>query len=130
MSLTFKTSILLAVAATSGLLLSNFSNTDKAVVAVSPEIHEAFSQWSLENKRLYGTPSELNYRLNVFAGNYKEVEQLRSKVSYEVGLSIFADLTKDEFLTKYTGFNGSPTLKSDSSDNESILEKFVESMLD
>ena len=126
MSVTFRAGILLAVAATSGLLFTNFSNIQPVGTSVSPVIHEAFQKWSLENKRLYGTPSELNYRLSVFAENYAEVERLKSKVSHEVGLTIFADLTKEEFMTKYNGFNGSPAHKSKRA--ESIAQKFVKSM--
>lgn len=126
MSVTLRTSILLAVAATSGLLFTNLSRVGPSEIAVSPAIHEAFQNWSLQNKRLYATPSELNYRLSVFAENYAEIEKLKSKVSHEVGLTIFADLTKEEFATKYLGFNGSLAEKSPK--DKSIVSKFVESM--
>lgn len=112
MSVMLRTSILLAVAATSGLLFTSFGRAGPSESAVSPAIHEAFQRWSLQNNRLYGTPSELNYRFSIFSENYAEVEKLKSKVTHEVGLTIFADLTKEEFATKYLGFNGSPAQDS------------------
>ena len=126
MRTSLKTTLILAVAATAGIMLSNVAEKATLSQEVGPEVHEAFQKWTMTNTRLYGTPSEQNYRLNVFAQNYKAVEDLKNKVSHQVGLTIFADLTEEEFLTKHTGLL---LQKPNGKINQpSLVSKFVDSM--
>jgi C1A family cysteine protease len=80
-----------------------YSNSQ--VEAVPAPVREAFTQWAQKYGKSYGSPNEYNHRLNVFYQNVQEVEELRTRVTYEVEVGKFADLTKDEFITKYTGLN-------------------------
>jgi KDEL-tailed cysteine endopeptidase len=118
MNQTVKTLLVIAVAATAGFALHNFSTHKKSVQEIKPEVIKAFESWSLNNMRLYASPSEQEFRIKAFANNYETVQELRTKVSHQVGLTIFADLTEEEFLTKHTGLvpraaaEESATLKS------------------
>lgn len=103
MNSTVKTLLVIAVAATAGFALHNFSTEKKSVQAIKPEVIQAFENWSLNNMRLYASPSEQEFRINAFAKNYATVQELKTKVSHQVGLTIFADLTEEEFLSKHTG---------------------------
>ena len=42
----------------------------------SPELVAKFSQWSLEHKRLYSTPSELSARIETFKQNLDKIEAI------------------------------------------------------
>lgn len=73
---------------------------------------KAFSAWTLKYNKTYQTPSERTYRTKVFYSNLKSVEQEKLRVSYQVGLTKFSDLTEEEFVSKYTGLKFSLTPKT------------------
>lgn len=77
--------------------------SSQQVEAVPAPAREAFASWARKYGKSYGSPNEYKHRLNIFWKNVQEVEQLRTKVSHEVMVGKFADLTKEEFLIKYTG---------------------------
>ena len=63
----------------------------------------AFNNWRVKQNKLYKSPEELNYRRSVFAKNYYKVLDLNRKHSHKSALNKFADLTEEEFVSKYTG---------------------------
>jgi hypothetical protein len=81
----------------------------------SSEIYETFARWKLQHGRLYASPSENDFRLNVFSQEIAFVQ--KSNVQYEAKMAAqgeklsgpmfemnkFGDLTKEEFRAKYTG---------------------------
>ena len=67
-------------------------------------VQEAFQQWKAKHGKVYANPSEHNFRLKVFFQNFLRVKaESLTAVNYKVALNFFSDLTKEEFLTKYTG---------------------------
>lgn len=70
---------------------------------LSRDIWLRFQAWKTKTNKIYSSPNELHYRFKVFSHNFITVRNLQKTVSYEVGINEFADLTKEEFITKYTG---------------------------
>ncbi len=64
---------------------------------------ETFELWSRQYKKVYATPAEKEYRLNVFHSNLKSTQEKQKKVDYEVGLTFFSDMTISEAMNKFTG---------------------------
>ena len=64
---------------------------------------EAFNKWSSTYNKAYATPVELNYRRAVFTRNYFKVLHLNKIHSHKSALNHFADLTEEEFVSRYTG---------------------------
>lgn len=55
----------------------------------------------------FETPDEKNYRLNVFAKNFKLVNEVNSRQSsYKLGLNQFSGMDLEEFIGSHTGFKG------------------------
>ena len=76
--------------------------TSKMEADVNPDVIAKFNQWSLEQKRLYSTPSEQNLRLLTFKKNLEIIEAINSSQNnYRAGLNQFSDLSKEEFVAKY-----------------------------
>ena len=91
------TAILLGVA-----LYAGIHQAHQAEIPV--EVRAQFQQWKLGQNRLYGSPSEDEYRLRVFYKNLQMIEAHNAQGhSYTLGINQFADLTTEEFLAKYTG---------------------------
>ena len=68
------------------------------------EVRIQFQKWKLAQKRLYGSPSEDHYRLSVFYKNLLMINAHNAQGhSHTLTINQFADLTKEEFLAKYTG---------------------------
>jgi C1A family cysteine protease len=63
----------------------------------------SFSQWSLENSKIY-TPTERDYRESVYYQNLEKITAHNAAGhSWTMGVNKFADLTADEFGTRYFG---------------------------
>ena len=76
---------------------------------ISEEVQKQFVQFQLKYGKSYGNPKESNYRLKVFNKNYKHIKQTNAQSNnYKLAVNKFADLTKEEFLAKYTGFRPTP----------------------
>lgn len=91
----------------------------KDIDSVPEHIIHAFNKWSSKRTRLYGSPTELNYRLKVFHENYKIVKEYNEKkTSATFALNDFADLTKEEFAARYL----QPVVSQDSYDSGNALE--------
>jgi C1A family cysteine protease len=72
---------------------------------------EAFNKWSSTFNKVYSTPVELNYRRAVFTRNYFKVLQLNKIHSHKSALNRFADLTEEEFVSRFTGLRLPENLK-------------------
>jgi C1A family cysteine protease len=69
-------------------------------------VEEAFQTWMTTHSKVYSTPQELNYRRGVFLQNYFAVLNYNKRnLSFQTALNVFADLTLEEFKSKYTGLN-------------------------
>ena len=79
-------------------------------VAANSTIDIAFNNWLNTQNKMYASPAEKAYRKSLFANNYNKVVNMNKVMSHESELNAFADLTVEEFVSKYTG------LKSEESD--------------
>ena len=93
------------IAASALLIASGLYNVqENDANTVPPHIRAIFAKWQMKHGKVYNSPSENDYRLKVFFKNYLETKaESLTAVNYTVGLNQFSDLTKKEFLTKYTG---------------------------
>lgn len=94
--------ILLAALVLSFIGFSAYTTLVKA--STNPAVRTAFQEWKLKHGKTYRTPNEEVYRLSVFAANFAKIAS-HSDSSYKLGLNLFADLTEQEFVAKYTGLN-------------------------
>lgn len=92
--------------ALSALVLSTavyYSLSGPQEAEISAEVIAKFNQWSLSQNRLYSTPSEQSQRLLNFKNNLDQIEQINSSQEhYKAGLNRFSDLSKEEFVAKFT----------------------------
>lgn len=98
---------------TAGAAITLFSQSSKK--SHSASLLETFARWKVEHGKLYSTPSENTYRLEVFAGQLSFVQ--KSNADYEAKMAAqnvklsgpmfemnaFGDLTEEEFSAMYTG---------------------------
>lgn len=97
-TLIFFASAALLIAA--GLYNANTANHEY----IPAPVQEVFQQWKAQHGKVYANPSEHNFRLKVFFQNFLRVKaESLTATTYTVALNQFSDLTKEEFLTKYTG---------------------------
>eukprot|EP01017_Pseudomicrothorax_dubius_P046025 TRINITY_DN8049_c1_g1_i2.p1 TRINITY_DN8049_c1_g1~~TRINITY_DN8049_c1_g1_i2.p1 ORF type:complete len:360 (+),score=38.28 TRINITY_DN8049_c1_g1_i2:61-1140(+) len=76
---------------------SNFINLD-----YEPWIVSAFQKWTAKNNKFYITFQESSYRLRVFRDNLLKIKAIMDEGrSYTVGINKFADLTQEEFASRY-----------------------------
>jgi xylem cysteine proteinase len=65
----------------------------------------AFNTRLNTQNKMYASPAENVYRSTVFAANYQKVAQDNQVFTHISALNQFADLTEEEFISKYTGLN-------------------------
>lgn len=81
-------------------------------LAAPPQAYEAFSLWQTQHKRLYASPEEYNHRVNIFYRNSIKVTQVNTAdQGWTASLNKFADLSSEEFVKKFTGFNREKTIE-------------------
>jgi C1A family cysteine protease len=85
--------------------ISHFMN--KSSNSTSNEVEVAFERWLSTQNKAYSSPAEKNFRKGVFAANFQKVEESNKVYTYTLALNMFADLTEDEFVAKYTGLRHS-----------------------
>jgi KDEL-tailed cysteine endopeptidase len=68
------------------------------------KIAHTYAKWKAQNRKLYGTPAEDNYRKDVFAKNFVYIEETNNKeLSFKLGLNAFADKTPEEIQAAHFG---------------------------
>lgn len=90
----------------------HFATKPHSKIEIPAKVREAYIRWSSTFGRLMATPEELEFRLRVFHRNFDFVEKhkLDSSKTFTVALNQFADMTDEEFKSKY-GFKTNPTPK-------------------
>ena len=74
----------------------------KTQEAIPAHIHSSFLTWSARQGRLYASPSEQLFRLGVYYKNYLKIQAMKQeKISFEMELNKFADVSEEEFRAKY-----------------------------
>lgn len=83
------------------------------VKRITPDLVK-FAKWIKEHKKTYNTPNEYIYRFGLFQQTLRKIQAHKQKndALYTVGLNQFSDLSKKEFLTKYTGLRFSDKRKN------------------
>lgn len=67
---------------------------------------ELFELWMLRHSKTYRSIEEKLHRFEIFIDNLKHIDDTNKKVSsYWLGLNEFADLSHEEFKSKYLGLN-------------------------
>lgn len=79
-----------------------FFNHRQHKSAVPADVASLFNTWSQQQNKAYSSPQEMTYRMKVFHSNVLKIKAHNDE-SYSVGLNLFADLTEEEFVAKYTG---------------------------
>jgi len=91
-----------ALAVVAGVMY--FTAPVKTTLGVPTPVYDSWVHWKQANGKAYGTNSEEEYRLQVYAANFAEVMRLsntQSSATFE--LNKFSDLPSEEFATIYTG---------------------------
>lgn len=84
---------------------------DFSIVGYSPEhlasmdkTIELFESWMSKHSKTYRSIEEKLHRFEIFIDNLKHIDETNKKVSsYWLGLNEFADLSHEEFKSKYLG---------------------------
>ena len=93
----------------SGALASAMSRIlDETVLA------EKYKQWMVQHGRSYAMKEEENMRLQIFKNNLDYIENFNNmgNQTYKLSINEFADLTNEEFLSHYAGYNIFPSTVS------------------
>merc|ERR1719272_506864 len=91
-----------ALAVVAGVMY--FTAPTKTTLGVPTPVYDSWVHWKQANGKAYGTNSEEEYRLHVYAKNFAEVMRLsntQSSATFE--LNKFSDLPSEEFASIYTG---------------------------
>lgn len=97
----------LALAVIAGAFLVQKKVSDKRVPA---EVAQAFNTWMNQQNKKYSSPAEKAYRLSVFHKTYVRVsEHQKTQSSYQRAINMFADMTYEEVIAKYTGLKFNPS---------------------
>lgn len=89
-----------------GLLMNKSQN----LTQIPGYVDEAFSQWMTLHNKVYESPAELLHRKINFLKNYFLVQASNADpaITHTSGLNQFADLSNEEFIATYTGYNYNP----------------------
>lgn len=120
--------ILTAVALTSGAIYlmksdqKSYTSSRLMVQDVPTPIWDAFKHWQQKYGKAYGTNNEEGYRAGVFQTNMKKVYANNGdkNATSKMDLNVFADLTTEEFLAKYTGLSDA---KNHQSNNFEVVKQ-------
>ena len=83
------------------------------VKKITPDLVK-FAKYVKEHNKRYSSPKEYLYRFGIFQQRLREVEtqNAQNDALYTTAINKFSDLTKEEFLTKYTGLRLSQAPKN------------------
>ncbi|XP_023529748.1 cysteine protease XCP1-like [Cucurbita pepo subsp. pepo] len=101
----------LALALSATLFIGYTIAHDFSIVGYSPEhlasmdkTIELFESWMSRHSKTYRSIEEKLHRFEIFLDNLKHIDETNKKVSsYWLGLNEFADLSHEEFKSKYLG---------------------------
>ena len=96
-----------------GGLYKAYGSVDKTMTSVPAPVYDSFIHWKQENGKSYGTNSEEDYRLKMFAKNFEFIKvETKPEHTFTMKLNQFADLSFDEFIASFGGVVPSTDLKS------------------
>jgi len=74
-----------------------------AAAAAAASTLDQFEEFKLRFGKVYPSPEEEATRLAIFRTNLEEYARLQAEVSYSVGVTMFSDLTEQEFKERHLG---------------------------
>ncbi|KAL6209097.1 hypothetical protein ACLB2K_020040 [Fragaria x ananassa] len=105
-----------------------------SIVGYSPEhlssmdkFIELFESWISKHGKIYHNMEEKLHRFEIFRDNVKHIDERNKKLdvdSYWLGLNEFADLSHEEFKSKYLGLKGEAPRRRESSEAEFSYRDF------
>jgi len=105
------TAIILAITATA-LLATTFMVAQPESSSLNDD-HKEWTLWKMQHGKAYGTNTEEETRRAIFYDNLNRIEAFNNEENgASFSANFFADLTKSEFATKYTGLNKTAPLVS------------------
>jgi hypothetical protein len=91
---------------------------DDSIVGYSPKdfgseerLRDRFQSWMQKHDKSYKSESETNHRFAIFKDNLRYIHSHNVQhptPSYSLGLNNFADLTNEEYKTRYLGYKPPP----------------------
>ncbi len=105
--------LLLGVVHRAGRIGVEAIQLDHSIVGYSPEdlnseerLADVFQSWMRKHEKSYESVSEMNQRFSIFKDNLRYIHShnvQESTPSYSLGLNNLADLTHEEFKSRYLG---------------------------
>ena len=121
---------LLALLSLSLFACSSLAHDDFSIVGYSPDhltsigklIH-LFESWISKHGKIYNSIEEKLERFEIFRDNLKHIDETNQKnTDYWLGLNEVADLSHEEFKSKYLGLKPDFTKRTGSSENFSYRD--------
>lgn len=106
--------VIVLTALTIAIGLSLLSNSKSEELDIPKEVHMVFKDFQKQFGKVYKTPEEYKHRLKIFYDNIIELRETKNRkdIGHNVGITKFFDLTRAEFISKYTGLRFTNTPKN------------------
>ena len=105
-----KLAIALAIASSllvAGGLYQAYNSIDQAVEPIPTPVYDTWIHWKQRNGKSYGTNTEEDYRLQMFAKNFQYITtKSKPHHTFTMNLNQFADMDLDEFIATFGGIKG------------------------
>ena len=84
--------------------MSIVSNGDKSTGRSDGEVRAMYEAWLVEHGKNYNGLGEKEKRFEIFKDNLRSIDEHNAQnLSWKKGLNQFADLTNEEFRSRYLG---------------------------
>lgn len=112
-------SFLAAVSTAADMSIITYDQTH-AVGTTDDVIMAAFETWLAKHGKSYNALGETEQRFQIFKDNFLYIDEQNAKKdrSFKLGLNRFADLTNEEYRSKYTGIKTKDARKKVSGKSE------------
>lgn len=103
--LLFLTTIFISVATSTDMSIISYDETHAISFKTDDEVTTLFESWLVKHGKSYNALGEKEKRFQIFKNNLRYIDEqnLVDDRSFKLGLNKFADLTNDEYRSKYTG---------------------------
>lgn len=99
------TTVLISVATATDMSIITYDETHAVGFKTDDEITTLFESWLVKHGKSYNALGEKEKRFQIFKNNLRYIDEknLVEDRSFKLGLNKFADLTNEEYRSKYTG---------------------------
>ncbi|CAN1197387.1 Probable cysteine protease RD21B [Linum perenne] len=127
--LLFPLLLLLAVSSALDMSIIDYDAQHKLgtpAVRSEKELRTMYERWLLTNRKNYNALGEKEKRFEIFKENLRFVDEHNSvERSYKVGLNRFADLTNEEYRTRYLGVSMDRKKEVNGSSSAVVGERYL-----